>query len=104
MIHHKYDLRKPVLRCIENNKREKPDLVYKNGKKYLYYLFENEYIEVPIVPAEMSDLDLRDYYYSLDLENEDLSYLHYGITQNECVRRGLIKGEIESLNEFIPKF
>ncbi len=46
----------------------------------------------------MNDIELINYYKSLDIETVDL--VHFGITQNECIKRGLIDGEIQSLNDF----
>lgn len=60
----------------------------------------NELRPLIIVPAFMRDFQLLRYYYSLNPENENVSLVHYGITQNECIKRGLIDGKIQSLNDF----
>jgi len=94
-----YDKRKPISKTLERNKLEKPVEIYKNGKNYHYYRYEDELIELPIVPAHMKDYVLADYYQSLDVEEVE-SLVHFGITQNECIKRGLIDGQIQSLNDF----
>ena len=47
----------------------------------------------------MKDYELTNYYQSLDTEEVE-SLVHFGITQNECIKRGLIDGKIQSLNDF----
>ena len=55
----------------------------------------------PVVsPALLKDKQLYDYYYSLHPEDENISLLHYGITQNEMVRRGLLDMPLHNLNDF----
>ena len=47
----------------------------------------------------MKDFELINYYNSLNIETVDL--VHFGITQNECIKRGLIDDtQIQSLNDF----
>lgn len=110
LIHQKYDLRKPILKSqIKTRPFELVEWIGKDGSvEHQYKHFRNgdlvEFFKVPIAPAEMSDLNLRDYYYSLDIENENISLLHFGITQNECIKRGLIVGELQSLNDFNMDF
>lgn len=48
-------------------------------------------------PSLMSDSILLQYYYSLDIEKTP--FPHYQLTQNECINRCLIKGQIHSLNQ-----
>lgn len=45
-----------------------------------------------------TNYDLMQYYHSLDPLT--CNYQHYGLVQNECIRRNLIEGEILSLNCF----
>lgn len=101
-----FDIRKPCLK-FQLPQGDFFTRVVIDDKQYKYYKDTNElieYLSIPISPLEMSDFYLRDYYYSLDVENEDISLLHFGITQNECVRRDLIQGEIQSLNDFNMNF
>ena len=44
------------------------------------------------------DYELLQYYHSLNPELCNLQ--HFGLVQNECIRRGLINGQIQSLNDF----
>lgn len=46
----------------------------------------------------MKNYELLQYYFKLDPEECNLH--HFGIVQNECVKRGLIVGQIQSLNDF----
>ena len=94
-----YDKRKPISKTLERNKHEQPIKITKDCKDYLYYKVDDELIEIPTVPAHMKDYELVDYYQSLDVEEVD-SLVHFGITQNECIKRGLIDGKIQSLNSF----
>lgn len=52
--------------------------------------------------AKRGDWELYNYYNTL---NPDICNLqHFGLVQNELIKRGLIKGEIQSLNYFNTKF
>ena len=44
----------------------------------------------------MKNYELLQYYLSLDIDKTP--YAHYTLTKNECVKRSLIEGQIESLN------
>lgn len=75
---------------------EDTEYLYKNGKLY-------DVDQIPIIPSKMKDYQLFDYFLTQDPETCD-NYIHYGITQNECIKRGLIQGEIQSLNCFNTNF
>lgn len=94
-----YDKRKPISRTLERNKQELPTKISKGFTDYHYYAFDDELVELPIVPANMKDYELTNYYQSLDVEEVE-SLVHFGITQNEMIKRGLIDGKIQSLNNF----
>jgi hypothetical protein len=102
----RYDSAKPVLRSVEA-KKNKTVPVEIDGKNYIYrfgQLFEldNDKKSLP-TPAYMKKKQLYDYYHSLDVEEVPL--LHFGITQNEMVKRGLLEGfELQSLNDFNNEF
>lgn len=72
------------------------DYLYKNGNLY-------DCDDIPIIPSKMKDLQLFQYFHFLNPDTCD-NFIHYGITQNECIKRGLIDGEIQSLNHFNTKF
>ncbi len=58
-----------------------------------------------ITPAYMKDHTLYNYYYSLDPEDDKISLLHFGITQNEMIARGLLKTvPINKLDDFNTNF
>lgn len=94
-----YDKRKPISKTLERNKRERPVNITMNGKEYLHYMVDDILEEKTIVPSDMKDMQLYEYYNSIDIE-EVYSLVHFGITQNEMIKRGLIDGQIQSLNDF----
>jgi hypothetical protein len=54
-----------------------------------------------VTPAYMGDTELYEYYHSLDVDDEEITLLHYGITQNEMIERSLLSGiPINNLNDF----
>jgi hypothetical protein len=71
-----------------------------DGVKYQYNLVSQKVLKPSVCPALLPDWKLLNYYHSLDPEDENITLLHYGITKNECIRRGLISGTICSLNDF----
>jgi hypothetical protein len=59
---------------------------------------EHDFYKKPI--SRRKNYDLLSYFYSLNPENEKVNLQHFGLVQNECIKRGLIDGEIQSLNDF----
>jgi hypothetical protein len=84
--------KKKLLPTIREKKRYIPIKIVVNG-------VETNFFQT-IIPSRMKNYTLLNYYNSLNPENEDISLVHYGITQNECIKRGLIDGHIQSLNDF----
>lgn len=78
---------KPMLR----KKLKKPISikVFCNGIEY-------DLFQKPI--SQRGNYDLIDYYNHLNIETCNLQ--HFGLVQNECIRRNLINGEIQSINDF----
>lgn len=76
----------------------------KEGVTKVYNPVTKTLTNIPLYSSRMSDFKLYKYFMSLDPENENITLLHYGIVKNECVKRGLIKGNIESLNNFNTDF
>lgn len=66
-----------------------------DGKMYSYdgYRLRNF---GSVYPAELSDLDLYNYYH--DIKNKDVSDLHFAITYNEMVKRDLLQSRLIDLN------
>lgn len=94
-------LDKPILK---QRKQHKIIKVYKNGLQVGIYK-DNEYKNIPIIPKNLTDLQLQEYFTSLDIEDENLSLLHYGICQNEMIDRSLITDiEKQNLNYFTDSF
>ncbi len=71
-----------------------------DGVQKRYNLVSGKVLKSAVFPALLPDWKLLNYYYSLNPDDEKVSLVHFGITQNECIKRGLIKGEIYSLNDF----
>ncbi len=95
----RYPNGKPISKSKRFKKYEIPVEVIKNNKKYKYYEFDDILVKVPFIPSQMKNYELINYYQSLDVEKVE-SLIHFGITQNECIKRGLIDGKIQSLNGF----
>jgi len=55
-------------------------------------------LQVHNSPQKMSDYELIHYFNSLD--SETVNFQHYGNCKNEMIRRGMMQGNIESLNEY----
>ena len=80
-------------------KTKTPINVNVDGYDYLYS--EGNLIDVedlPFVPSLSKNYQLYEHYNSLDIETCDPK--HFGLVQNECIRRHLIEGKIQSLNDF----
>lgn len=65
-----------------------------------YALIDNELKKMVIVPSRMSDFKLYQYYQSLDPDSKSIDLKHFAVTQNECIKRGLINEKIQSINDF----
>lgn len=62
-------------------------------------------IEYDLFPKPINkrgDYDLIAYYNRLNVEICDLK--HFGLVQNECIKRGLIKGNLQNVNDFNTNF
>jgi hypothetical protein len=57
-------------------------------------------IEPTKQPVNMGDVELYDYYQNLDKNIETVNIARYGNVKNMCIKRGLIKGEVTSLDEY----
>lgn len=71
----------------KKKQRVKIEILTKDGQKIDFY-------KKPI--PHMKNYELLQYYHSLDIDKTP--YAHYTLTKNECVKRCLIEGQIESLN------
>jgi hypothetical protein len=69
---------------------------YIDGKAYTYC--DGQLYEKVNIPSKMSHNDLFNYYQNIDIEEVELP--HFGLVQNECIKRNLIEGEIQSLDDF----
>ncbi|WP_458701389.1 replication endonuclease [Sulfurospirillum sp. 1307] len=99
----KIDINKSKEKFTEQKNKQKCIPVDINGEKFILY---NDVLKKLVkVPAQMKDYELYRYYLSLDPENdENLNLHHFGITKNECIKRGLIDEELVSLNLYTTDF
>ena len=66
-----------------------------------YYIFKDDrLIRINPMPSRMKSYALYDYYRKLDPNDESIDLKHFALVQNECIKRGLIQGNIQSLNNF----
>jgi len=87
--------------CLKTKKISFP--VTYQGETYQYINgVIHDLHDFPMIPSRMKDYPLLDYYNSLDIETVNLQ--HYGLTQNECIKRGLVTGEVAPLDSFSPDF
>jgi len=71
------------------------------GKKSFMILDHDNNLVKPKVPvSKMKDYELYNYYMNLDPNNLLVDYLHFGVVKNECIKRGLIEGQLLSLNDY----
>lgn len=77
--------------------------VYQNeyvDKKYFFFV-PKDIFKITPQPLKMKDFELYEYFNNLDLEN--VNPLHYAHTHNEMISRGLLTGEIVSLNKMYTR-
>jgi hypothetical protein len=87
---------------------QKPILRQKNIKKWIpvlinsehYVLKDDRLIKITPIISKMQSYQLYQYYKSLDPEDKNIDLKHFGLVQNECIKRNLLPGEIQSLNNF----
>ncbi len=95
---------KPTLKKEEEIKSYKIPCII-DDVDYTLNLETNELIKDIVTPAYMGDLNLYDYFNSLDIEDDEITLVHYGITQNEMIDRGLLTDiDIQPLNDFNTNF
>lgn len=76
--------------------------VHIKGDLRQFFLKDGKLIEVVRSINNYSRYELLQYYYTLNPETCNLQ--HFGLVQNECIKRGLIEGELQSLNDFNTDF
>lgn len=71
-----------------------------NGDKYIYNTTTYKFTKAVVIPSRLNDYELYSYFMKLDdMDISQLDIKHYLVTKNEMVRRGLLLGVIESLND-----
>ncbi len=80
---------------------KKPIPVHIEGVSSKFLLDNGKLLKMVIVPSKMKSLDLYQYYLKISRNIDTTDLVHFGITQNECIKRGLIDDiKIEPLNNF----
>ena len=80
---------------------QKPIIVsVDNIPTYIFNHNQNKFIKITKVISKLKDFQLHSYYQSLQTKSLDSlnEVQHFLLTQNELVKRGLIDGGIEILN------
>jgi len=95
----KYPFGKPISKTKQ--KKIIPDSILIDIDDRTYQYKNDDLFKIPIVPSEMKNIQLYQYYLKLSKDIEIVDLVHFGITQNECIKRGLIDDiPIQSLNDF----
>lgn len=94
----------PNLISLKYKKKIKKFRIYMDGKEYIQkdnLLILRQY-KKPI--SAYGDYELYLYYNKIKQQLDYINIKHFGVVQNELVSRGLIDGEIHSLNSFNMEF
>ncbi len=96
----------PINVDYESMKLSPKKMMKKIVRKNNIYTTPSVHDDKIVTPAYMKDYELYNYFKGLDVDDEDLSLLHFGITQNEVIKRGLMDEQIDiqSLNDFNDDF
>jgi len=96
---------KPISLKYTKKTNEK-EIVKVNGvDKFIFSKRENQFVELPTIPNKLGDYSLQQYFMTLENTHiENLNLHHYGLVKNEMIKRGLLVGEIISLNEYGNSF
>ena len=84
---------------ITHNVPKKPILVVVNHIPY-FLLESNVLARVVPIPSRMKDYELMQYYRNYDIEDSTLDLKHFGILQNELIKRGLLNSKLQNVNDF----
>jgi len=85
-----------------NTTNNNPLIVLVNGiKSYMLNKDTNKFIKIQTIPSKLKDYQLTQYYKKLQQQNLTTfnQIQHFLLTQNEMIKRDLIDGVIESLND-----
>jgi len=89
-----------------NTMRYRDKFVIREKRKVIKIeLFNPKGQKIELYPKPIShrkNYDLVQYYHTLNPEICNLQ--HFGLVQNECIKRGLIEGQVQSLNDFNTDF
>ena len=97
----------PIKGMNEIHVVEEGDIVFVDHPKYYekalnsaasVIIINDEITKITPLVSKMKSYKLYNYYNSLDIDTCNLQ--HFGVVQNEMIKRGLIDGEIQSLNDF----
>ena len=89
-----------------NTMRYRDKFVIREKRKVIKIeLFNSKGQKIELYPkpiAHRKNYDLVQYYHTLNPELCNLQ--HFGLVQNECIKRGLVEGQVQSLNDFNTDF
>lgn len=93
-------------------RQEAKPMLKEKTKSYPITIDDHEYLYIngniidlenkPFNFSTAKDFQLLEHYNSLDIEN--VNFHHLGLVQNECIKRGLIKGNLQNVNDFNTNF
>lgn len=90
---------------IKKEKKEPLFVMIKGIKKFVFSEAKNKFVELKIVPSKLQNYQLYTYFKKLeDTPIEKLNIQHYLITKNEMIKRSLLSGDIQPLNNTIQKY
>ena len=94
---------KPILKSKKRLKNISVRIIDKNNNRSFMILnHKNKLIKPLLSVKKMSDYKLFNHFQSLDVETCNLH--HFGLVKNELIERGLLSGEIISLDDFNTDF
>ena len=82
-------------------KRKKEEIIPVDTPEGRFYFRGDKLIKPQPIPARMKDMQLYNYYNSLDPDDLTQSYGHYAVVHNEMVSRGLIDEDMIPLQEAV---
>ena len=89
---------------VEKEIQKKPIPVYKDGV-YTHLIINGKLTPKPQIPVSRQSIqELLTNFYKLDSNIENINLQKYGVYKNEMIKRGLLSGKIQSVNDFNTKF
>lgn len=85
---------------------KEPETIYeKQGDRYIYSYTKGQFIKLPVVVSKLKNYSLVGYFRKLDnMPLDELNIQHYLLTKNEIIKRGLLKGDLQPLNDTTSEY